>query len=109
MFNQYGSVLCVSCESSMRLSTVEPGEDGICRATFECRYPPCARSRVMVIGKLQLGQDVLSVVGLASVDPDERPRPKRRRLGLPLSGRRRDKALTRCLLAAVPAEQKAGR
>jgi hypothetical protein len=62
MLNQYGSVLCVSCESSMRLSTVEPGEDGICRATFECRYPPCARSRVMVIGKLQLGQDVLSAV-----------------------------------------------
>jgi hypothetical protein len=62
MLNQYGSVLCVSCESSMRLSTVEPGEDGICRATFECRYPPCARSRVMVIGKLQFGQDVLSVV-----------------------------------------------
>jgi hypothetical protein len=62
MLNQYGSVLCVSCESSMRLSTVEPGEDGICRVTFECRYPPCARSRVMVIGKLQLGQDMLSVV-----------------------------------------------
>jgi hypothetical protein len=33
--------------------------------------------------------------GLASVDPDERPRPKGRRLGLPLSGRRRDKAPTR--------------
>jgi hypothetical protein len=62
MLNQYGSVLCVSCESSMRLSTVEPGEDGICRVTFECRYPPCARSRVIVIGKLQLQEDVLSVV-----------------------------------------------
>jgi hypothetical protein len=61
MFNQYGSVLCISCESSMRLVTIEPGESGTSRATFECRYPPCAKSRVMVIGKMQLGQDVLSV------------------------------------------------
>jgi hypothetical protein len=50
-----------SCESSMRLSTVEPSEDGISTVTFECRYRPCAKSRVMVIGKPQLGQDVLSV------------------------------------------------
>jgi hypothetical protein len=27
---------------------------------FGFDYPPCARSRVMVIGKSQLGQDVLS-------------------------------------------------
>jgi hypothetical protein len=60
MFNQYGSVLCISCESSMRLATIEPGEAGTSTATFECRYPPCARSRVMVIGKAELGQDVLS-------------------------------------------------
>jgi hypothetical protein len=60
MFNQYGSVLCISCVSSMRLATIEPGESGTSTATFECRYPPCARSRVMVIGKPQLGQDVLS-------------------------------------------------
>ena len=60
MFNQYGSVLCISCESSMRLAKIEPGEAGTNTVTFECRYPPCARSRVMVIGKPQLGQDVLS-------------------------------------------------
>jgi hypothetical protein len=59
-FNQYGSILCISCESSMRLATIEPGEAGTSTATFECRYPPCARSRVMVIGKAELGQDVLS-------------------------------------------------
>jgi hypothetical protein len=60
MFEQYGSVLCISCESSMRLATIEPGEAGTSTATFECRYPPCAGSRVMVIGKAALGQDVLS-------------------------------------------------
>jgi integrase len=51
----------------------------------------------MVIGKRQLGQDVLSVVDwpVSTLMPDERPQPKGRRLGLPLSGRRRDKALTR--------------
>jgi hypothetical protein len=53
MFNQYGSVLCISCESSMRLATIEPGEAGTSTATFECRYPPCAKSRVMVIGEQQ--------------------------------------------------------
>jgi hypothetical protein len=56
MFNQYGSVLCISCESSMRLATIEPGEAGTSTATFECRYPPCARSRVMVIGKASSGR-----------------------------------------------------
>jgi hypothetical protein len=60
MFNQYGSVLCILCESSMRLATIEPGEAGTSTATFECRYPPCASSRVMVIGKAELGQDALS-------------------------------------------------
>jgi hypothetical protein len=53
MFSQYGSVLCISCESSMRLATIEPGEAGTSTATFESRYPPCARSRVMVIGAQQ--------------------------------------------------------
>jgi hypothetical protein len=61
MFHQYGSVLCISCESSMRLATIEPGEAGTSMATFECRYAQCAMSRVMVIGKPQFGQDVLSV------------------------------------------------
>ena len=60
MFNQYGSVLCISCESSMRLAKIVPGEAGISTVTFECRYPPCGRSRVMVIGKPQIGEDVLS-------------------------------------------------
>jgi hypothetical protein len=32
MFNQYGSVLCISCESSMRLATSEPGEAGTSRS-----------------------------------------------------------------------------
>jgi hypothetical protein len=41
----------------MRLAKIEPGEAGTSTVTFECRYPPCARSRVMVIGKPQLGQD----------------------------------------------------
>jgi hypothetical protein len=35
MFNQYGSILCISCESSMRLATIEPGEAGTSTATFE--------------------------------------------------------------------------
>jgi hypothetical protein len=61
MFNQYGSVLCIACESSMRLATIEPNAEGWSTVTFECRYLPCGRSRVMVIGKSQLGQDVLSL------------------------------------------------
>jgi hypothetical protein len=61
MFNQYGSVLCNSCQSSMRLATIEPSAEGTSTVTFECRYLPCARSRVMVIGQPQLGQDVLSL------------------------------------------------
>jgi hypothetical protein len=61
MFNQYGSVLCIFCEFSMRLACIEPDEAGTSTATFECRYNPCAKSRVMVIGKPQFGQDVLSV------------------------------------------------
>jgi hypothetical protein len=44
----------------MRLAKIEPSEAGTSTVTFECRYPPCARSRVLVIGKPQLGQDVLS-------------------------------------------------
>jgi hypothetical protein len=64
MFNRYGSVLCISCESSMRLATIEPGEAGTSTVTFECRYPPCAKCRVMVIGKPQIGLDVLSVSGV---------------------------------------------
>jgi hypothetical protein len=44
----------------MRLAKIEPGEAGASTVTFECRYPPCARSRVLVIGKPQFGQDVLS-------------------------------------------------
>jgi hypothetical protein len=60
MLNQYGSVLCISCKSSMRLATIEPGEAGTSTVTFECRYPPCARSRVMLLGRPQLRHDVLS-------------------------------------------------
>ena len=61
MFNQYGSVLCNSCQSSMRLATIEPSAEGTSTVTFECRYPPSARSRVMLIGKPHPGQDVLSL------------------------------------------------
>jgi hypothetical protein len=87
MLNQYGSILCIACESSMRLSTVEPGEDGTSTVTFECRYPPCAKSRVMVIGKPQLGQDVLSV---AAWPVSVMNHPSRSgRLGLHFSRRRR--------------------
>ena len=71
MINQYGSVLCISCKSSMRLAKIEPGEAGTSTVTFECRYPPCARSRVIVIGKPQLGQDVgkgLRIVRLFRLD-----------------------------------------
>jgi len=34
MFNQYGSVLCILCGSSMRLA-IEPGEAGTGMETFE--------------------------------------------------------------------------
>jgi hypothetical protein len=34
MFNQYGSVLCILCASSMRLA-IEPGEAGTGMETFE--------------------------------------------------------------------------
>jgi hypothetical protein len=60
MLNQYGSVLCIWCEGSMLLATIVPGEAGTSTATFECRYPPCVKFRIMVIGKPQVGQDVLS-------------------------------------------------
>jgi hypothetical protein len=60
MLDQYGSVLCVACASSMRLATIEPGEAGTSMVMFECRYPPCAKSRVMVLGRLQLRQDARS-------------------------------------------------
>ena len=88
MFNQYGSVLCISCESSMRLATIEPGEAGTSRVTFECRYPPCARSRVMVIGKPQLGQDVLSVAAWPVSSVMNNP-SRSRGAGLHFSRRRR--------------------
>jgi hypothetical protein len=60
MLDQYGSVLCVACASSMRLATIEPGEAGTSKVMFECRYPPCAKSRVMVLGRPQLRQDARS-------------------------------------------------
>jgi hypothetical protein len=37
MFNQYGSVLCILCASSMRLATIEPGEAGTSTVTFQRR------------------------------------------------------------------------
>jgi hypothetical protein len=88
MFNQYGSVLCNSCESSMRLATIEPGEAGTSTATFECRYPPCAESRVMGIGKMQLGQDVLSVAAWPGSSVMNSP-SRSGGLGLHFSRRRR--------------------
>ena len=60
MFNQYGSVMCNSCGSSMRLATIEPDGAGISTVRFECRYPQCARSRLLVIGQPRLWQDVSS-------------------------------------------------
>ncbi len=45
MFYQYGSVLCLSCRSSMRLITIVPDEAGVTTFTFACRYAPCAGSR----------------------------------------------------------------
>ena len=60
MLDQYGSVLCVACASSMRLATIEPGEAGTSMVMFECRYPPCAKSRVMVLDRPQLRQDLRS-------------------------------------------------
>jgi hypothetical protein len=59
MFEQYGSVLCISCKSSMRLATIVPGDAGISAVTFECRYSPCARSRILVLAKPELGRDVI--------------------------------------------------
>ena len=58
MFNQYGSVMCNSCGSSMRLATIEPDEAGISTVRFECRYAQCARSRILLIGQPRLAQDV---------------------------------------------------
>jgi hypothetical protein len=60
MFIQYGSVLCISCASSMRLATIEPDQADTSTVTFECRYLPCAQSRVMVLGRSPLKQDVRS-------------------------------------------------
>jgi hypothetical protein len=60
MLNQYGSVLCISCASSMRLATIEPDDADTSAVTFECRYLPCGQSRVMVLGRSPLEQDVRS-------------------------------------------------
>jgi hypothetical protein len=65
MLDQYGSVLCVACASSMRLATIEPGEAGTSMVMFECRYPPCAKSRVMVLGRPE-AQAIRAVVERAS-------------------------------------------
>jgi hypothetical protein len=58
MFNQYGSVMCSSCGSSMRLAAIEPDEAGMSTVRFECRRPQCARSRLLVIGQPGLAQEV---------------------------------------------------
>jgi hypothetical protein len=58
MFNQYGSVMCISCGSSMRLAVIEPDEAGVSTVRFECRYLQCARSRLLVIGQPRLAQEV---------------------------------------------------
>jgi hypothetical protein len=60
MLNQYGSVLCISCASSMRLATIEPDDADTSTVTFECRYLPCGQSRVMVLGRSPLQRDVRS-------------------------------------------------
>jgi hypothetical protein len=60
MLNQYGSVLCISCGSSMRRATIEPDQTHTSNVTFECRYLPCGQSRVMVLGRSALQRDVRS-------------------------------------------------
>ena len=35
MLDQYGSVLCVACASSMRLATIEPSEAGTSMVMFD--------------------------------------------------------------------------
>jgi hypothetical protein len=60
MLIQYGSVLCVACASSMRLAIIEPGEPGTSMVMFECRYPPCGKSRVLALGRSPLQRDVRS-------------------------------------------------
>jgi hypothetical protein len=51
-----GSVYCLRVlDAACR---IEPGETGTSKITFECRYPPCAPLRVMVIGKTLLGRVV---------------------------------------------------
>ena len=52
MFNQYGSVLCISCESSMRLAKIVPGEAGTSTVTFE-RMPVSAMREVPRYGDRQ--------------------------------------------------------
>jgi hypothetical protein len=74
MLDHYGSVLCVACASSMRLATIEPGEAGTSMVMFECRYPPCAKSSVLVLGRSQLGKGVLSSRGRST----ERRKQRRR-------------------------------
>jgi hypothetical protein len=60
MLVHYGSVLCIACASSMRLAIIEPGEVGTSMVTFECRYPPCKKSRVIALGRSPLQRDVRS-------------------------------------------------
>jgi hypothetical protein len=55
MLDQYGSVLCVACTSSMRLATIEPGEAGTSMVMFDDgrgRVPDCNRNgvRLFVMG-----------------------------------------------------------
>jgi hypothetical protein len=54
-----GSVYFVQVLDAAR-HHLAPGEASTSTVTFECRFPSCARSRVMVVGKPQVGQDVLS-------------------------------------------------
>ncbi len=67
MFYQYGSVLCLSCRSSMRLVTIVPADVGVTELTFTCRYAPCGSSRVFVIRKPRRGLDV--PIEVAAVHP----------------------------------------
>jgi hypothetical protein len=69
MLDQYGSVLCICVCSSMRLATIEPTEAGTSMAMFECRYPPCGRSHIVVLGKTaeQLSDAVVEAEATGSI------------------------------------------
>jgi len=56
MFNQYGSVLCILCGSSMRLA-IKPGEAGTSMETFECRHNPRSVHRELAMMQSCIGSE----------------------------------------------------